>query len=529
MGIVDSLSEPSKTKSSGIVHISGPASSTLIKPHSHTHTINSTTMPRQVSPQLAAKATQPLYNLADLSSVRTWNYEKPTYTYESRFTAREQWTENSTFWSNFSKFPKFTKEGHQSDNNQFFLPHINLSGLAIFGGSIVDILLKNSPSDIDMAFFCDEGDAESQGKALAARVRKFVEDCIGWMSGENERILEKIESGNTHFSKEMLYDLKSSDKLLVTRYRNCYTIKLPCCAAPIQIIHTKSLDTLLNGIDLDCTRICFYDGEIAMAESCKKSIESLAMILDTTNVAKNYLERVIKYFDKGFDIILEDLNVENLPNRLLEFNMTELLDLPYVNFQLNKVEGNKIMGYRISLSKKAQELPDNEGKNKLGYASSNVGGLIHQNIQNLARKDYEKFTYIGEGELYGQAFCEEVTITERMLTNSYETARTKMWSAGELNFTECENYLAFKPMVEIVQQLVTKFVEGRVGKKVIFAETEFDKHVEGELKALIAGQIAVCKELILGLKGTGSLAIQVIDDSVVSIGKKEFYGKYFKE
>ena len=67
-----------------------------------------------------------------------------------------------------------------------------------------------------------------------------MEDCIAWMTTENERILEKIESGNTHFSKEMLYDLKSSDKLLVTRYRNCYTLKLPCCAAQIQIIHAKT-------------------------------------------------------------------------------------------------------------------------------------------------------------------------------------------------------------------------------------------------------------------------------------------------
>ena len=64
------------------------------------------------------------------------------------------------------------------------------------------------------------------GEFLWLKTRKFVEDCIAWMTTENERILEKIESGNTHFSKEMLYDLKSSDKLLVTRYRNCYTLKL---------------------------------------------------------------------------------------------------------------------------------------------------------------------------------------------------------------------------------------------------------------------------------------------------------------
>merc|ERR1739848_498698 len=393
----------SKSKRDSYTHTHIKLSHTLIK------------MPRQVSPELSAKATQALYNLSDLSSVRTYNYEYPTLTQSGRFTAREQWTENKTFWSNFSKHPKFTKEGYQSDNNQFFLPHIDLSGLAIFGGSIVDILLKGSPNDIDMAFFCDEGDELKQGQALAERVKKFVEDCIEWMRGENERILEKIESGNTHFSKDMLYDLKSSDKLLVTRYRNCYSVNLPCSNATIQIIHCKNLDQLLDNIDIDCTRICYIDGEIVMAESCKKAIESLAFRLNTTNVAKNYLERVIKYFSKGFDIILEDLDISKLSTRMLEFGLSDIMDLPYFHFSFNALEGNKIMGYGPNLSKKAQELPDNEGNNKLNYAGgAAVGGLIHANIQNLARKEYGKFTYIGEGEMYNQVFNEDVLITERM-------------------------------------------------------------------------------------------------------------------
>jgi len=366
--------------------------------------------------------------------------------------------------------------------------------------------------------------------ALANRVRKFVEDCIAWMTAENERILDKIESGNTHFSKHMLYDLKSSEKLLVTRYRNCYTINLPCCAASIQIIHCKNLDKLLNNIDIDCTRICYFKGEIAMAESCKNSIDSLAFTLNTTNVSKVYLERVIKYFHKGFDIILEDLDMMKLSTRMIEFDMSDIMDLPYFHFQYQKIEGNKLIGHMPSLSKKARELPDNEGENKLNYASSvHVGALIHQNIQNLARKEYGKFTYIGEGEMYDQAFNKEVLITERMLTNTYETAKCGIWDAGNLDLSRCEKYIAYKPMGEIIEQLITNFAASREGKKVIFSGPEFNKHVEAELKSLIAGQIAVCKELIISLKGTGSLAIQKVEDNAISISKQEFYGKYFKQ
>merc|ERR1712127_1015372 len=149
---------------------------------------------------------------------------------------------------------------------------------------------------------------------------------------------------------------------------------------------------------------------MGMAESCKNAMESLAFVVNTNNVAKNYLDRVGKYFGKGFDLIFADLDMEKLPTRMLEFGMYEMIDMPYLQIQFNKIEGNKIMGYTTPTPSKACiELED--GDNKLGYANGpNVGSLIHNNIQNLARKEFEKFTFIGEGELYNQAFDKNVTI-----------------------------------------------------------------------------------------------------------------------
>merc|ERR1711976_1019494 len=492
----------------------------------HIKRSRTTIMPSPVSTTLQALSTKKLYNLSDLAQVRTYNYEFPTYTQQGRFTSRQQWFENETLWTNFSTHQYFSKD-HSSQT--FFLPEIDLTDLAIFGGSLTDVLLENTPSDIDMAFFCDDGDAESQGKALASRVKKFVDDCIVWMKKENARILEKIEDGNTHYSKDMMYDLKSSNKLLITRYRNCYTIKIPCCMVPIQIIHCKNLDSLLDGIDLDPTRMCFYKNELLMSESCKNAIESLAFEVDTTNASKNYLERVGKYFTKGFDLIFRDLDVESLPKRMLSFGMTEMMYLPFLNIQFPKIEGNKIFGYsQPTPTSKCIELE--EGNNKLNYASNNVGSLIHNNIQNLARKEFNKFTFIGEGELYNQAFNANVTITERMLTNTYyETAKTKIWSGFALNFEQIETYLPYKKADELVKIFITDFVETRKDKAKVFDSEAYSEFMEEKLKEVIAAQIKVCKELILGLSGKGSLEIQEIPDKVVSVGKEEFYGKYLEK
>jgi len=491
-------------------------------------------MPSAVSEAMQSLTTQKLYNLSDLCSVRTYNYEFPTYTKEGRFTAREQWSENATLWDNFSKNEAFRRGDQFSYNvryntevTTFFLPEIDLTGLAIFGGSLTDALLTRSPSDIDFAYFCDEGDAEFKGQALADRVKKFVDDCISWMKKENKRFSEKIEDGNRHYSRDMMYDLKD---LSVKRYRNCYSIEIPCCSIPIQIIHTRTLDSLLNGIDLDPTRMCFYNNELLMAESCKNAMESLAFVVNTNNVAKTKLDRVVKYFEKGFDLIFVDLDMEKLPTRMLEFDMDEMIDMPYLQLKIQKIEGNKLIGRSAPKPSKAC-LELGEGDNKLGYSDgpqTNVGSIIHNNIQNLARKEFEKFTFVGEGELYNQAFNENVTITERMLTNTYETAKRKIWNDGNLNFVDLELYLPYKPVKELVQVLMNEFIEERAGKKKIFETEVYGEFVEKKLKCMIADQIKVCKELIVGLDGKGSLAVRDCQDRVVTVDNVQFYGKYLK-
>jgi len=252
---------------------------------------------------------------------------------------------------------------------------------------------------------------------------------------------------------------------------------------------------------------------------------SIPMMLPMTK-----LDRVVKYFEKGFDLIFADLDMEKIPTRMLEFDMNEMLDMPYLQLKLQKIEGNKIIGKSAPKPSKAC-LELEEGDNKLGYSDgpqTNVGSIIHNNIQNLARKEFEKFTFVGEGELYNQAFNENVTITERMLTNTYETAKRKIWNDGNLNFVDLELYLPYKPVKELVQVLMNEFIEERAGKKKIFETEVYGEFVEKKLKCMIADQIKVCKELIVGLDGKGSLAVRDCQDRVVTVDNVQFYGKYLK-
>lgn len=49
------------------------------------------------------------------------------------------------------------------------------------------------------------------------------------------------------------------------------------------------------------------------------------------------MRRLVDYFDKGFDLILPDLDMAALPTRNLEFDTQEVLDLPNMLVYYNRL------------------------------------------------------------------------------------------------------------------------------------------------------------------------------------------------
>ena len=435
-----------------------------------------------------------------------------------------------------------------------FLAGGAFSDFAIFGGSLVDVLMDEEPNDLDIAVFVKGKNNKEKGEIFAKKVQLFVEKCILWMENQNAKILRKIDQGHSNYNSRMLYEINDNEKLKINRFRNVFTVQLPCCQSKIQFIPKDGIDDLLNDIDISCTAIMYFQHEVIMSEKAKKSIESLAFEIDENNGSEHYLQRVVKYFGKNFDIILPNLDISKIPKRLLKFqslphgvNFAEVLDLKYLNVPYIKVKGNKIetgayKPFPSDYCKKvsSEKMNINKEENIVGltpgYGSDDndeidVKDLIYQNIRNLANKRFDRFNYIGQGELWNNAFKSEVFITERMLINSYETAKRKMWDeeSGNLNLGVIEQYLPYKPITDIVNVLLIKYAATRKTQQNIYSDSAYKEYVSKNLDKMIAEQTKECKKLLLKLKGKGNLSLQELEKNNLEISKQEFYGKYLKK
>ena len=209
----------------------------------------------KVSKRLQNLSKQKLYNLSDLSPVKTWNYELPTLTNGPGFVSRQHWQENSTFWKNFASNSVF-RANHQKSS---FLLGLGddlsskgrFSDFAIFGGSIVDVLLDSTPNDLDIAVFVKGKNNKEKMEYFLKKVNLFMETCINWMEEQNKIIHAKIDQGSNTYNSSMLFDIENNDSLKINRYRNVFTVVLPCCDCSIQFIPKNSIDELLNQIDID--------------------------------------------------------------------------------------------------------------------------------------------------------------------------------------------------------------------------------------------------------------------------------------
>merc|ERR1719399_2317242 len=87
-----------------------------------------------------------------------------------------------------------------------------------------------------------------------------------------------------------------------------------------------------------------------MPERAKWALESLAFEIDACDKTERYPHRVKRYFEKGFDLILPDLDVSKLHRRNLDFGLTEALDMPYIRALYTGIRGNKIETSSIELT-----------------------------------------------------------------------------------------------------------------------------------------------------------------------------------
>lgn len=397
-----------------------------------------------------------LVNLSDIRSIRAWDFSWPTLTVEHRFTERYTFTSDEPMLSaisahNYGVTQALLKQVGAFDSNNSIVLH---------GGALVDLVLKRGDSIKDWDLRLIGSDYVGNEEKCVEAARDFVKSVFDWIKSENERLqiqnCKRQEDGN---KEEALFDMNA---VQVSRWYSTITVIVPSRGKVERTIlqftfaPMTSIKELFRHSKPHCTSIALYQGKIVLDNSARYCLESLCVVLDPATLTHcqvdengpdnapdltREIQRMITYFkEKGFDIILPGLDIDNLPTRNLKFDLMEALDLPALTAIYRKVEGNKIMvntGLRIPGSNLSASIVDYSDQ-----SSINAGTAIHHNIRCLVGDIYDRFQYVIEGEQVEPIFSFTPTLMPRSIDKSYETVRRDTLCDSSLDVGMVNSYFS---------------------------------------------------------------------------------------
>lgn len=473
-------------------------------------------------------SSEALYGLEHICPVRTWDYSSPTLTVPRQFLSRTTWTESALYADHFMKlYPVFK--------------HINLNNLAMAGGAVLDLLTNKTPTtDLDFFVISDESSCHDSKEQFARRrVERFIDDLYAYMDNSNKELLKleedtKKTKPSFRLQSDQLYDLQNG--FSVKRVLNVWTIQIPKISVPIQVVETSydSLSKLFQQVDIDCTAVAFYEGSVQFSELGKFCFENLCFIVDGSNRSCRYPDRIIKYFNRGFDVIMPSLDVSQVPTRLFKFDQREVIDMPFLNIVVSGINKNKVF---VANMDKVDTHDDDYGSDTLdNYQQANsaktinAGENIHHNILCLIRDDKTSMIVDGYGSQYKNAYRSLPLITDRMIINSYETVKPTLFANGSINFVKLEKYFTFISIEEILKRLLHSYVatqtltdvessESVKKHRVIFGKS-FNVHVEKVIDELVDSQVASAIEKLAAqhLEETTASSTAASADATADIG-----------
>jgi hypothetical protein len=226
-------------------------------------------------------------------------------------------------------------------------------------------------------------------------------------------------------------------------------------------------------------------------------------------------ERLSKYFeDKGVDIILPYLDLTKIPRRNLQYGVSEVIDLPSLAIVYEEITEKKLFTSSLDPCTPEEENKEEEETPTFGkpysYDSSSKGQkssgtIVHENIVHLLHDKPEKFQYHGEGKFLKDVLLPIPKLTDRMITNSYETVCEKLCSSkGALDLLTVEKYFVFKKTSTILEEILVQPMKEKEAKELSLNTSLFNEQYEKRLKTyfeeLVKVQITHTREKLEKLK-----------------------------
>eukprot|EP00956_Cyclotella_meneghiniana_P000249 scaffold312_cov52-Cyclotella_meneghiniana.AAC.3 len=466
---------------------------------------------------LLSSPTSQLHSLSDIAQTRSWDFSLPTITTRRHFTDRLNFNSDESFFQIF----KHINDGRPYRLLEYAHVFDTDNDIVLFGGCLLDIVLNRSDFIRDFDLRLVGREYMTDETKCVAKAREFVGDIFEFITKENEKVDQRMANAEREGrALNRNDDVKCNiQDIVVSRARSTVSVHVPSFGVfQLTFAPTPSVQNLLAACQPHCTRLAVKDGAVLLDHLACFSIESTAIVLDTSSFVNYYcdneevdddeqarrissgrtisgqLARFIKYHqEKGFDIILPQLEMTKVPRRNLEYNVPEVLPLPCLTVIYDKVDNNSIMATGLRLSK---AFAGNISESGLigSYDSSpapHIGDAIHHNIRCLVNDVHDSFKYVSKGERWNHVFDFTPSLTPRMVKKSYETVSNDLQS-GNIPIARLTGYFSVTPPNEVVDSLISMPLrtticrKGALPKEFVLDKDRLEELVEMEVSHLIA-------------------------------------------
>jgi hypothetical protein len=344
-------------------------------------------------------------------------------------------------------------------NNKYqkYISKLKFNNILIAGGSIGSTLLqKEINNDIDIFVYglsLDQADAK-----VKDIIQQLYASYIEYIKVTNAERKESNTNDNN------FNNLPRTAKVINVRNKHCISINFND-GGKIQIILRlyKNVEQILYGFDLGSSAVGYNGSEIYFTTLGKLSYEYMINVIDPSRRSTTYESRLIKYYNRGFSIVLPDLDIKKLRTNYFKYNMAEVAELPYFTFAYREIKGNKLYHPNFIGKKERKckgenttpsEVPVEFDTEKYSDYQSNMINeyqIFYLNLGNLVRDQHDYYYYSENMNL--DIINNMPYITGSRIIDFYDKLAESIYSKCTFNVKLFSTYFSKDLLPEVINQL----------------------------------------------------------------------------
>lgn len=240
----------------------------------------------------------------------------------------------------------------------------------------------------------------------------------------------------------------------------------------------RTQSEILHCFDLGSSAIGYDGRDVYVTSLGKFAFEYGCNILDLTKRSKTYETRLRKYFQRGFSIILPDLNTYKLRYKYHKYGEAEIIEMPHMQVSYTALsECKNLIGVKKIYLKNGQKESDYEdwdGWNRTTVIEMNIGRLV---------RNQDPIYITWESTCGKQDALKVLQLTplldSRDITNHYQQIGKKIFKNGVFHYGLVEKYITVEKLSTIVTVLFSEKTTRESRKQYI------DKLIEMQLVVVL--------------------------------------------